>query len=141
MVYMLVHHNCNFISLFHIVVKIRLFDKKKAVVDGVAEKDPCKRFRNNTLYAQCFNDLRCLLSGGTAAEVLSCYNNVTFLDLSCQLRAKGTESVLFHIVNGFQRQILGRNDDIGVNIIAQYPHFSCKCFHMYILLFIPEYLF
>ena len=86
MVYMLVHHNCNFISLFHIVVKIRLFDKKKAVVDGVAEKDPGKRFRNNTLYAQCFNNLRCLLSGGTAAEVLSCYNNVTFLDLSCQLR-------------------------------------------------------
>ena len=52
-----------------------------------------------------------MISGACSLEepqpkFFSCYNNVTFLDLSGQLRTKGTESVLFHIVNGFQRQIL-----------------------------------
>ena len=68
------------------------------------KKDPGKRFRNDTLHTQCLDDLRCLLSGGSASEVLSCYNNVALLDLSGQLRTKGAESVLFHIVNGFPVQ-------------------------------------
>ncbi len=71
-------------------------------------------------------------SGGSASEVLSCYNNVALLDLSGQLRTKGAESVLFHIVNGFQCKVLRRDNDIRINIITKYPHFSCKCFHMYI---------
>ena len=68
--YMLIHYYRNLISLFYIVMKIRLLNKKKAVVNGVAEKDPGKRFRNDTLYTQCLDDLRCLLSGGSASEVL-----------------------------------------------------------------------
>ena len=36
--YMLIHYYRNLISLFYIVMKIRLLNKKKAVVNGVAEK-------------------------------------------------------------------------------------------------------
>ena len=86
----------------------------------------CKGFRDHTLDAQCLDDLRCLLSGGTAAEILACNDDVSFLNLSCQFRAKGTESILFHIVNCFQCQILCGNNDIGINIIAKYPNLTCK---------------
>jgi len=44
-------------------MKIRLFNQKKTVVDRVSEENSGKRFRDDTLDSQRFDDLRCLLSG------------------------------------------------------------------------------
>ena len=123
---MLIHDNGDFISFFHMIVKFRLLDEQKAIVDGIAEKDPCEGFCDDTLNPQCFDDLRSLLPGGTAAKVLSGNDNIAFPDLSGQFRSKGTEAVLFHIVNGLERQILRRDNDIRIDIISQDPDPSCK---------------
>ena len=76
-----------------------LHDQKKAVIDGVAEKDPGKGFRDNAGNAERLDDLRCLLSRGAAAEVLSCHDDVALFNLSGQFRAERGNAVLFHIVN------------------------------------------
>ena len=59
---MLIHLDGDGVALFDIVVQIRLLDQKKAVIDGVAEKDPGKGFRDNAGNAERLDDLRCLLS-------------------------------------------------------------------------------
>ena len=88
---MLIHLDGDGVALFDIVVQIRLLDQKKAVIDGVAEKDPSKGFRDNAGNAERLDDLRCLLSGGSASEVLSCYNNVALFNLSGQVPGGGGE--------------------------------------------------
>ena len=96
---MLIHLDGDGVALFDIVVQIRLLDQKKAVIDGVAEKDPSKGFRDNAGNAERLDDLRCLLSRGAAAEVLSCHDDVALFNLSGQFRAERGKAVLFHIVN------------------------------------------
>ena len=96
----LVHHNGYGIALFDVIVECRLFDEEQAVVDGVAEEDPREGFRDHALDSQRFDDLRCLFSGRTAAEVFSGNDDVAGLDLGSQLRAERGKSILFHIVNG-----------------------------------------
>ena len=92
----------------------------------VAEKDPREGFGDDTLDSQCFDDLRRLLSGGTAAEILSGNDDIAFPDLSGQLRPKGAEAVLFHIINGLECQVLCGDDDIRIDIVPQDPDPSCK---------------
>ena len=82
MIHMLIHDNGDFVALLHMLVKLRLFDEQKAVVDGIAEKDPREGFGDDTLDSQRFDDLRRLLSGGTAAEVLTGNDDIAFPDLS-----------------------------------------------------------
>lgn len=41
-VYMSIHHNSYGISLFDMIVKIRLLDQQKPIVNGVSEENSCK---------------------------------------------------------------------------------------------------
>ena len=60
---MLIHLDGDGVALFDIVVQIRLLDQKKAVIDGVAEKDPGKGFRDNAGNAE-----RLMISGACSLE-------------------------------------------------------------------------
>ena len=64
---------------FTCIVKIRILNEQKSVVDGIAEKDPGKGFCDDALDPQCLDDLRSLLPGGTAAKVLAGNDDVAFL--------------------------------------------------------------
>ena len=90
------------------------------------------------LDSQCFDDLRRLLSGGTAAEILSGNDDIAFPDLSGQLRPKGAEAVLFHIINGLECQVLGGDDDIRIDIVPQDPDLSGKCMSPSVMYLLPQ---
>ena len=108
---------------------IRVLDQQKSVVDGVAEKDARIGAGNDTADAESLDDFGSLLTGGAAAEVFACYNDVACMDLLSKLRAERGEGIGTHIVDGLKSQIFRRHDDIGIDIVAQDPDLACKLFH------------
>ena len=81
--------------------------------------------------AEGLYDFGRLLAGGAAAEVLAGYNDVAGLYLPCQFGPEGRKAVGSHVLYCLECQVLGGNDDIGVDVVAEEPDFTCKLFHDY----------
>ena len=62
------------------------FEDRQADIDGIAEENTGKRFRNNCLYSKCLKNTRCLLSGGSASEVLSSNYKISRFNLFGKIR-------------------------------------------------------
>src|SRR5699024_5266340 len=67
----LAHGDGDGIALFDHILNLAVLNEKQAVVDGIAEENAGVRFGDDTFDLQRLDDLRRLLSGRTAAKILS----------------------------------------------------------------------
>ena len=74
------------ISCLHSIRKILTDNCRKSDINGIAEKNTGKRFRNNCLYSKCLKNTRCLLSGGSASKVLSSNYKISRFNLFGKIR-------------------------------------------------------
>ena len=74
------------ISGLHIIREVLTDNCRKSDIDGIAEENTRKRFRNNCLYSKCLKNARCLLSGRAASEVLSSHYKISRFHLLGKIR-------------------------------------------------------
>ena len=115
-----VDFNAHGVAFFTMVGQIRTFDEQEAVINGIAEENTGKRFRNDCLYSKCLKNTRCLLSGGSASEVLSSNYKISRFNLFGKIRIQWFKCVALHFIQIRQKQILGCNDLIGIKVIMKF---------------------
>ena len=77
----------NDITFLYVVRQILAFKQQDTIVNGISKENTCKRLGNDAVDTICHQNLCRLLSGGTTAEVASCYDQVTFPKLRSQIRS------------------------------------------------------
>ena len=76
----------DFIAVLDCLARFRRFQNRKADVDLVAVKNTRKRRRDDSAYAAGFDRNRSVLSGRSASEVISAYNDIAAFDFAAEFR-------------------------------------------------------
>lgn len=100
--------------------------------DGIPEEDPRIGFRHHGLRASCAQRHGGVLAGRSTPEVVATDDNGVFglglawLHEACGVRRRephesvGPELLVLSRIRGHQRQVLRRDDLVGVNVVAHH---------------------
>src|SRR6185369_17430085 len=107
------------IAFLNIGIQFGAFENRQAIVDGIAIERACERTRHYGLDPEPLDRRRRLLARAAAAKVAARNQDLKLAQLGRESFAQNFERVLSQTFAIDVDEITTRNDDVGVDVVAE----------------------